>query len=245
MTRATRAKRLIAVRFRADRRLWEVDYRDQHGKRHRPLFHTEAAALERAAKVRDDLEQCLPLLEDPDRTLRSYVEWWLEAGTQEMEPRTRESYRHLLQAHVLPMLGSLRLRDLHRRHVKTLLAAKRAERVSRKREADQNDNGAAPAKVAAGYAKNTVRLIKAALSPALSDAVDDGYLSTNPAFRAGRKHGRRAETLTASERLQKIRPMSWEGRDALIAAAGRSPGGIRRSSSCCSRPASIRVRPSR
>jgi hypothetical protein len=101
-----------------------------------------------------------------------------------------------------------------------LLAAKRAERVLRKRVADQSDNGAAPAKVAAGYSKNTVRLIKAALSTVLSDAVDDGYLSTNPAFGAGRKRGRRAETLTASERLQKIRPMSWEDRDALIAAAG-------------------------
>jgi integrase len=219
---ATRAKRLIAVRFRADRRLWEVDYRDQHGKRHRPLFETEADALGRAAKVREELEQRLPLLDDPDRTLRSYVEWWLEAGTQEMEPKTRESYRHLLQVHVLPTLGALRLRDLLRRHVKTLLALKRAERVPRKHQARQTHKGTTPPKAPAGYSKNTVRLIKAALSTVLSDAVDDGYVPTNPAFGAGRKRGRRAETLTASERLQKIRPLSWEDRDVLLTAAASS-----------------------
>jgi integrase len=115
-----------------------------------------------------------------------------------MEPKTRESYRQLLSAHVLPTtLDAIRMRDLHRRHVKALLAAKRA----------------------ASYSKNTVRLIKAALSTVLSDAVDDGYLPTNPAFGAGRTRGRRAETLTASERLEKIRPMSWEHRDTLLAAA--------------------------
>jgi integrase len=69
-----------------------------------------------------------------------------------------------------------------------------------------------------GYSKNTVRLIKAALSSVLSDAVDDGYITTNPAFSAGRKRGRKGEVITQAERLQKIRPFSWEDRDALLAA---------------------------
>ena len=54
------------------------------------------------------------------------------------------------------------------------------------------------------YSKNTVRLVKAALSSVLSDAVDDGYLPVNPAFSAGRKRGKRAEALTQAERLQRI-----------------------------------------
>ena len=122
----TRAKRLIVVRFRADRGRWELDYRDQHRTRHRPLFESEAEALEEAAKKRKDLEQGIPLLDDPDLTVRGYAERWLAGGsTQELEAKTRESYRQLLDSHVLPILGHLKLRELHRRHVKALVAAKR------------------------------------------------------------------------------------------------------------------------
>ena len=64
-----------------------------------------------------------------------------------------------------------------------------------------------------------MRLIKAALSTVLSDAVDDGYLGVNVAFSAGRKRGKKADVLTQAERLQKIRPLSWEDRDALLAQA--------------------------
>lgn len=64
-----------------------------------------------------------------------------------------------------------------------------------------------------GYARNTVRLIKAALSSVLTDAIDDGYLeTTNPAYSAGRKRR------TAPARVE-VRPLSWEERDALLAAA--------------------------
>jgi integrase len=134
-------------------------------------------------------------------------------GTQELEAKTRGSYAQLLKTHILPTLGALRLRDLEWRHVKTLLRAKRAERLPRK----SGNPLLAPIKV--GYSKNTVRLIKAALSTVLSDAVDDGYLKTNPAFGAGRKRGKHAEALTQAERLQKVRPMSWQDRDALLAAS--------------------------
>jgi integrase len=41
----------------------------------------------------------------------------------------------------------------------------------------------------------------------------------NPAFGAGRKRGKRAETMTQAERFQKIRPMSWEHRDNFLAKA--------------------------
>ncbi len=215
----TRAKRLVVVRFRADRGRWELDYRDQRGTRHRPLFESEAAALEEAAKKRKDLEQGIQLLDDPDLTVRGYAERWLTGGSsQELGAKTQESYRQLLDSHVLPILGHLKLRELHRRHVKALVAAKRAARLPRKTTRDvAHADAEAPA--SGGYSKNTVRLIRAALSTVLSDAVDDGYLTTNPAFGVGRKRGKKAEVLTQAERLQKIRPLSWADRDALLAAA--------------------------
>jgi hypothetical protein len=42
---ARRGKRLIVVRYRESRGMFEVDYRDRLGKRHRPLYSTEAEAL--------------------------------------------------------------------------------------------------------------------------------------------------------------------------------------------------------
>ena len=211
---AKRAKRLIVVRFRENRAMWEVDHRDRLGKRHRPMYATEAEALKKAAELRKGLEKTVAHVDDPDITLEQYTSRWLETGTQELEAKTRGSYAQLLKTHVLPSLGMLRVSDLQRRHVKTLLGAKRAERLPRTHSPSEAQS--APVR---GYSKNTVRLIKAALSTVLSDAVDDGYLETNPAFGAGRKRGKKADALTQAERLQKIRPLSWTDRDALLAEA--------------------------
>jgi integrase len=74
-----------------------------------------------------------------------------------------------------------------------------------------------------GYAKNSVRLMKAALSAMLSDAVDDGIIDINPAFQLGHRRAKAADRLTPAERIQKIRPMSWQQRDAFLAGAGNEP----------------------
>jgi integrase len=203
------AKRTVVPRFRADRDKWEVDYRDHNGKRHRPLFATEELALGYAAEVVKTLSQTLAAIDDPEMRLDAYVARWLVTGTQEMEQKTVTSYTQLLNLHVLPTLGHLKLRELHRRHIKALLATKRTERLQKSDSQTER----------VGYSKNTVRLIKAALSTVLSDAVDEAYISTNPAFGAGRKRGKKAEAMTQAERLQKIRPMSWNHRDALLTAA--------------------------
>ena len=217
---AKRPKRLIVVRFRESRGMREVDYRDRHGKRHRPLFATEADALSEAATRREGLGKTVALVNDPDLTLDQHTERWLQTAALELEAKTRGSYAQLLKSHVLPMLGSVRFRDLHRRHVKMLLGAKRAERLPRARTRKRVEaQPVEPTPVKVGYSMNTVRLIKAALSTVLSDALDDGYLETNPAFSTGRKRGKRADALTQSERLQKIRPLSWADRNALLAEA--------------------------
>src|SRR5215470_5173372 len=122
---AKRAKRLIVVRFRENRGMWEVDHRDHLGKRHRPMYATEAEALKKAAELRKGLEKTVAHVDDPDITLEQYTSRWLETGTQELEAKTRGSYAQLLKTHVLPSLGMLRVSDLQRRHVKTLLGAKR------------------------------------------------------------------------------------------------------------------------
>ena len=105
------------------------------------------------------------------------------------------------------MLGSLKVREIRRRHVKGLLMSKRAGRLPRKKEK------ASEQEAKSGYARNTVRLIKAALSSVLTDAIDDGYLeTTNPAYSAGRKR-------RTAPALVEVRPLPWEERDTLLTTA--------------------------
>ena len=74
-------------------------------------------------------------------------------------------------------------------------------------------------KKAAGYAKNTVRLMRAALSVVLSDAVEDGFINTNPALATKGGRRKRPGAMSKAERLQKIRPMTWEQLEKFLDAA--------------------------
>jgi integrase len=187
------------VRYRKDRGLWEVDYRDGAGVRRRPLFPTEEAAHEHATHVLRAHGGIPVSGADRDLRVRDYATHWLAQIAVDKEPATIRGYAGSLTGHVVPALGSLRLRDLQRMHVKAFLAEKRRQ----------------------GYAKNTVRLMKAALSAMLSDAVDDGLLPANAALQLGRRKANRADKLTAAERVQKVRPMTWEQRTAFLDAAER------------------------
>jgi integrase len=201
---AKRRRREIVVRFREDRQRWEVDHCDVRGKRHRPLFDTEQEAHTHAGKVADELRSGLSEIDDPDLTCGAYIDRWLARAEAEgeIERKTLGSYRQLLTAHIKPTLGAYRLRELRPKHVRTLLAAKRAEQYG-------TGNARRP------YSKNTIRLIKAALSTVLTDAIDDDYLTVNPAYNTGRKK-RRAEKITDAERIAKIRPLTRDELAALL-----------------------------
>ncbi len=187
----------LKVRFRKDRGLWEVDYRDDTGLRHRPLFETEEKAHEHAAEVLKTLGQSIPASVDREIRLRDYAKQWLAIVEHEKEPKTIRTYVERLNNHVLPALGHLKLREIQRAQIKAFLASKRGD----------------------GHAKNSVRQMKAALSVMLSDAADDGIIAANPALQIGRRKANRADKLTPAERMQKVRPMNWEQRDAFLEAA--------------------------
>jgi integrase len=193
------AKTTVKIRHRKDRGVWEVDYRDRSGRRHRPLFASQEEAHQHATEILRIVDQELPEATDRDVTLRDYADRWLADVALERDKNTVRGYRQNLETYVLPALGHLRLRNLHRQHIKTFLLSKRRD----------------------GYAKNSVRLMKAPLSVLLSDAVDDGIIAVNPALQLGRRKAARADKLNAAERLQRIRPMSWEQRDAFLEAAAK------------------------
>jgi integrase len=171
----------VKVRYREQRQCWEVDARRIN--QGRPTFLSEEEAQQRASALVKEHAQDLPDLgEDRDITLREYWERWLPQ--QALEARTIASYTHLMTDHVLPVLGPFRLRAIRRRHIRALLNAKRAD----------------------AYAKNTVRLIRAALSSVLTDAVEDEILDVNPALHLSRKR-KGVAGVTSTE--PDVNPMDW------------------------------------
>jgi integrase len=182
---------------RADRDTWVVDYRDGAGERRRLTAPTRDAAEQLLAdKVKESREPAEPV-EYRNITLAAYAAMRRPLMEQEVETKTARSYCQMLDGHVLPTLGRVKIRELRRRHVKALLAGKHGQ----------------------GYAKDTVRLMRAALSSLLTDAVDDEIITANPALSLGRKKGKSAHRVSAAERRQRIRPMTWAQRDALLSAA--------------------------
>ncbi len=105
---------------------------------------------------------------DPNITTKDYSQRWLvmldaavAGGT--LKTRTRQSYKQNLDLHILPTLGSLKVRQLQKGRIKTLLAEK----------------------LSGGLARNSVRIIHATFRALLNASVDDGVILANPAKRLG------------------------------------------------------------
>ena len=190
------------MRRRKDRDTWLVDGEDAAGRRCRETFRTRDEAEEFLAERIKESREAAPVFENPNITVAEYAPRYLDQSAAEVEPRTLASTKQILRLHVLPVFGPLKVRDVHRQHVKTFVLAK----------------------AQAGLAKNTVRLIRAALSAMLSAAVDDGIIRANPALQLGRRRGRkRVDAVTTAERQRGIRAMSRAQRDELLKAAERRP----------------------
>src|SRR5260370_42572478 len=91
----------------------------------------------------------------------------------------------------------MKLRAIHRGHVRALLARKRAD----------------------GLSRNSVRLIRATLSVMLGDAVDDAIIFVNPTAGTGRRGRRRPDAGEQAERPKKVRVMTYEQLAAFLAVS--------------------------
>jgi integrase len=189
----------IRKRKRATRDVWLVDYRDARGMRHRLTAPSKETAEELFAEKVKESRQAAPALRcDPNVTLSQYVETWKGRAESEVASGTFEGYVFNLNRHILHDFGTVRVRDLHRSMIRDHLAKKRN----------------------AGLGKNTVRLIRAALSVVLSEAVEDGVIQTNPCFQARQRRGRkRVDKLTRIERRAKVRPFDAEELSRFLIAA--------------------------
>ena len=184
-----------------------------HGKRYIRTFDRslnltlarEKADEERRKIVAGEYERT----QKPRPTLKEYAEQWLEDVASELEGKTLSRYRQDLEGHVLPALGKLRLDEIDTPTVKAFLRAKRESKSVRTEKP---------------YAPDTIRLMRAALSSVLAEAVEDGLISTNPClYRGGRR--KKAGKVSRTERRD-IRPMSSTERNRFLEQARKTALGV-------------------
>jgi integrase len=150
--------------IRKRRGKYVVDYRDALGRRRWVTCDTrresERVLSERLSAVRRSAQPAI----DPEVRVAAYAERWLALVAAGLKPRTLESYAGALRIHLLPLIGTQKLRELQRGQVKTLLAEK----------------------LTSGLSRATVRILHATLRTMLNAAIDDGVLAANPADKLGR-----------------------------------------------------------
>jgi len=133
-------------------------------------------------------------------TLAQYADRWLKTIAPDIAQRTLRSYTWMLRRHILPTLGDLPLNSISRGQVMALLSAKRAT----------------------GLGKNTVRLIRAALSALFTDALNQELITAHPALKVGAGRGRKApDTVRAGERREKVKALTRAQLDLFLGVAGR------------------------
>jgi integrase len=140
-----------------------------NGKRTSRMVGDKSAAQTVASEIRAKLQLGEFGFEQEERhepTFKEYADSWIEKiAPAECKGSTLKGYRDLLNNHVLPVFGNLKLTQITRGKVKEFLAEKSNS----------------------GYAKSTVTHMKNVISNVFNKAVDDEVIATNPALNLGKK----------------------------------------------------------
>ena len=110
-------------------------------------------------------------------TLDQFVETWLSGKELSRRPKTVQQYRKVVQQHILPMMGPMRLLDIRATHVKQLYMFKKEQ----------------------GLGARTLQLIHATLYNVLKQAVREGILGHNPVEAVERPRVEQAEMQVLNE----------------------------------------------
>jgi integrase len=111
-------------------------------------------------------------------TVGAYLDEWLEAHAMEIKPKTLQDYTHLINRHVVPHIGEVRLQAMRPARLTKLY----------------RDLATTGGRSGTGLSPRTVEYVHAILRKAFRDAVVvDQVLASNPAERAKRPRGARHE----------------------------------------------------
>jgi integrase len=137
----------------------EISLPSRLGKRRRKKFYDTTAAKVRAKVLAYRASQQDGVVVDDALTVKRLLTDWLASVKSTVRIRSYEKYESIVNKHLLPDLGRIRLEKLSPQHVQTLIDAK----------------------LAAGLHPNTVSGIKIVLSHALSQAMRFSMIGRNVA----------------------------------------------------------------
>ena len=159
---------------------------------------------ELTARLRQEIDayQGIDLTEDCRMTLAEWLERWLEQMALTLRPGTLDHYRSDLAHHVVPYLGQKKLPHLTAADLRNLYGILK-ERGRVKPRPSQSR----------GLSSTTVHGIHATLHQALSAAVEQGVMPTNPA--------EQVEPPKVTHKAMKI--LNDEQLDAFLSAVERDP----------------------
>jgi hypothetical protein len=112
--------------------------------------------------------------------MSSYAERWLREIAVTIKPKTQKSYGLALRLHILPGLGSTKVRMVQKGRIKSFLV-ERLRQGKRKTIREGEDTK----EIRLPLARDRVRIIHATLRALLNAAVDDGIIVANPADKLG------------------------------------------------------------
>src|SRR5262245_39024162 len=92
---------------------WVGDYADQHGKRHLRTFARRREADAYQAAVKGEVRAGPHIADSDSVTVAEAGRLWITSGeTAGLERATMETYRLLLDLHVIPLIGGVKLSQL-------------------------------------------------------------------------------------------------------------------------------------
>jgi len=158
---------------------------DHKGKRKaKKIGKDKRAALEVAKKIEAKLALGDFGFEEPSPvpTFEEYSQVFLDGYSKlNHKKSTTDSYKCILEVHILPVFGKKRLDEITRKDIKDF--------IYEKQKAD--------------FSANTVRVIRAYMSAILRQAVDDEIIVNNPATQTGRY-------INKKKSMEEINPFSQE-----------------------------------
>ena len=154
---------------RKDKDIWVAQISIQ-GKRISKYGKTQSECREWIRKMQNQVDDGLTIA-GAQKTLAKYLEEWLLVHATSIRPKTAEQYNQICKQHIIPNLGSIKLKDLQAGHIQSLYSKK----------------------LASGTSKRTVVLIHAVLMRSLKQAEKMGIIGKNPVLAVTRPKVERKE----------------------------------------------------
>lgn len=98
------------------------------------------------------------LLDDKNTTVKEYAKLWLRMNKSTKEHNTKQMYEKVIDNHIIPRLGDIKLKDLKKYHVQQIINEKAEEGLTR-----------------------TLEIIKLTINQILDQAIDDEFIYRNVA----------------------------------------------------------------